>query len=327
MKTRIAFVIPYFGSIPDYFDLWAMSAGKNSQFDFLIFSDLEFDVQQYDNIKIIHMTFDEVKKMVQSKFEMKVILHKPYKLCDYKVAYGYIFEEYLKGYDYWGFCDVDLIFGDISSFLSEELINEYDKLFFHGHFSLQRNNEKMNTLFMKKYENVWDYKYAFRTKHSCHFDENGTLAYANEYDDVKMFFKWCFYDVNCRKYQMINPNDGTEACCIWEKGKLIYVCNYGKCKQEVMYVHLQKRKMKRNFNGVVDKMAIIRDEFIELTDESEKEILMRPLYEEKEEAFNQSIQKRLKKNRRNAFFDGGIKSFIYRKVKKIRIEKNMSLFK
>ena len=44
---------------------------------------------------------------------MQVTLDRPYKLCDFKPAYGFIFGEYLKEYDYWGHCDIDIVWGDL----------------------------------------------------------------------------------------------------------------------------------------------------------------------------------------------------------------------
>ena len=40
MKNRIAFVIPYFGKLPDYFHLWLVSAKYNKDYDFFLFSDV-----------------------------------------------------------------------------------------------------------------------------------------------------------------------------------------------------------------------------------------------------------------------------------------------
>ena len=36
---KIAFVIPYFGKFPNYFELWEHSAAYNKDIDFLIFTD------------------------------------------------------------------------------------------------------------------------------------------------------------------------------------------------------------------------------------------------------------------------------------------------
>ena len=60
---------------------------------------------------------EAIKQQVQKMFDFPIYLDHPYKLCDYKPAYGYIFPEYTKGYDYWGHCDMtDCIFGNLRKF-------------------------------------------------------------------------------------------------------------------------------------------------------------------------------------------------------------------
>ena len=38
-RKKVAIIIPYFGSFPNYFDYWLKSALANKDFDFLIFTD------------------------------------------------------------------------------------------------------------------------------------------------------------------------------------------------------------------------------------------------------------------------------------------------
>ena len=52
------------------------------------------------NVKVIKSTFEDIRNIIQSKFDFKIILDQPYKLCDYKPSYGYVFEEYIKEYDF-----------------------------------------------------------------------------------------------------------------------------------------------------------------------------------------------------------------------------------
>ncbi|WP_367998934.1 DUF6625 family protein [Streptococcus sp. HSISS3] len=77
-------------------------------------------------------------------------LKTPYKLCDYKVAYGFIFEEELKGYDYWGFCDTDVLLGDIYQFLEEHSFfeNDYSRYGLLGHLQIFKNSQEVNHIFM-----------------------------------------------------------------------------------------------------------------------------------------------------------------------------------
>ena len=70
------------------------------------------------------------KIYIQAKYDFSINLPSPYKLCDFKPAYGEIFNEFISSFDYWGYCDVDLIWGNIRKFLSNDLLDkEYDKIF------------------------------------------------------------------------------------------------------------------------------------------------------------------------------------------------------
>lgn len=129
MKNKVAFVIPYFGRIPAYFDLWLKSAEKNSDFDFLIYSDLPFNIESKSNVKLINSSFMELKNKIEKLLNRKVCLKSPYKLCDYKPMYGLIFEKDLENYDFWGFMDIDLILGCLNTYITDELLNSYDKLY------------------------------------------------------------------------------------------------------------------------------------------------------------------------------------------------------
>ena len=62
-------------------------------------------------------------------FDFAITLHTPYKLCDYKPAYGEIFAPELSGYDFWGYGDMDLVFGDLRAYFTEDKLRKYDKFY------------------------------------------------------------------------------------------------------------------------------------------------------------------------------------------------------
>lgn len=77
---------------------------------------------------------------------MKLGSFDPYKLCDFRFAFGDIYRECAEGYDYWGFGDVDVIYGDLREFLQGDLL-ERDPIIFNashvsGHFALVKNTEE-----------------------------------------------------------------------------------------------------------------------------------------------------------------------------------------
>ena len=98
--NKIRLIIPYFGKLPKFFPYFLLTAKRNHKIDFLIYTDQkveQFAILNANNIEFVTLPFDELREKVQSKFDFKICLKTPYKLCDYKVAYGLIFEEELKG--------------------------------------------------------------------------------------------------------------------------------------------------------------------------------------------------------------------------------------
>lgn len=258
---RIAMLIPYFGKIPDYFDLWLRTAEYNHNWDFFLYTDLAFPVESGSNVKVKYMTFAQLQSRIRERLGSDCVIGDPYKLCDYKPAYGVLFQEDLVGYDFWGFCDIDVLLGDLDDYVTDELLACNDKLFDLGHFCLMRNSPKMNELYRQEYPCVLPCSYAFRTNYICHFDENGTIAYAPEYDSsLRLYTEYSFFDVPFNSYPMLY--DHTEVYVRWQNGKLELCLPCGQAVRSVMYVHLQKRTMHRT--GPVDSSTIIayRDFFL-----------------------------------------------------------------
>ncbi len=146
MKS-IVYIVPYFGKFPDLFPVWLHSCRNNPSIDWLIFTDDRREFNYPANVHVHYISFGDLREMIQKKLNCPLYLEKAYKLCDYRIAYGDIFSEYLKDYDFWGFCDIDLIWGNIRHFLTDEILNRYNKIGFQGHSTLIRNTEYYNKLY------------------------------------------------------------------------------------------------------------------------------------------------------------------------------------
>ena len=116
MKS-IVVIFPYFGKLPPQYDIWRASAIRNPSVDFMFFTDAE--IAPYKNIIVHKMRFEDFRLIVQKAFDFQIILDRPYKLCEYKPAYGYILKDYIKQYDFWGFGDLDLVYGNIRTFITD----------------------------------------------------------------------------------------------------------------------------------------------------------------------------------------------------------------
>jgi len=234
-KKNIAIIILYFGELPWYFDYFIHTCRYNPSVDFfLITDDSAYDDKVPKNINIIHKSFIETKKIIGKKLKLKVDFESAYKLCDFKPAYGYIFSDIVQGYDFWGHADIDIIFGDIRSFITTKLLNKFDTIslrndFITGYFQLFKNTKKVNTLFMQSK----DYKKVFTSsKHYCFDETNFTFKEFNQeihYSVIKSEIESMTHVImRLHEQKYIHAHfdffviEGAPGKLKWDKGKLIY---------------------------------------------------------------------------------------------------------
>ena len=63
-----------------------------------------------------------------------------------------MFSEYLTGYDFWGHCDIDLLWGNIRRFVTDEKLKKYKKLYTAGACVLYKNDPVQMKLSGKYYD-------------------------------------------------------------------------------------------------------------------------------------------------------------------------------
>lgn len=315
LRNKVVLIIPYFGKKPDFFNLWLKSAEANPDYTFFIYTDLDLPISEKSNVKIKRITFKQLKEKICTLFGSKISLKTPYKLCDYRPAYGLIFKDDIVEFDFWGFCDVDLVFGNLNHFITDDILDKYEKIFYHGHFSLFRNNEKMNKLFLNSYNGVCDFKTASSTNYCCHFDESGTVAYAGQNKIVNMYFDWLFYDIPYNRYSFITLGSTEENVLYWDQGTLFRINKQKDCS-EIMYAHLQKRLMDGwdNFSDRVCRFGVFRTEFFECKNlETVYGRLNSTIDLNKQTAF----YKRVKRIRRNMIITNLLSGAINYRIKKL----------
>lgn len=255
MVKSIIFIIPYYGKFPPYFQLWLDSCKYNPTIHWLIFTDIEESYNYPINVSVKKISFKELKKYIQTKYDFTINLESPYKLCDYKPAYGEIFQEYISKYDYWGYCDIDLIWGNIKNFITDELLEKsFDKICNYGHCTLYKNTKENNQVYKTNLSGIPNYQQVFSSPYNFCFDENHGIMLIYEQLNKNICNSIFCYDVKVRRYKFrpawsmyptysfLQKKNG-----LFHKTKnnlyFIYLDN-GKVKyEEFMYVHLQKRKM------------------------------------------------------------------------------------
>lgn len=151
--SRIRLLIPYFGRWPFWIPFFLRTCKRNADIDWLFFSDCGVPDDLPDNVRIVPISFADYCQLVSERLGISFKPNNPYKLCDIKPALGHIHADHLDGFDFWGFSDIDLIYGDLRGYFSEDRLARYDLLSTHarrvsGHLCLLRNNERMRQAFM-----------------------------------------------------------------------------------------------------------------------------------------------------------------------------------
>lgn len=228
---RICIIIIYWGNFPSWIDYFIKSCISNNSVKYLIFSDNSHFKYKADNISFFRLTATDFNKLASSKLGYNINISHPYKLCDFKPAYGLIFEDYLHDIDFWGYSDIDIIFGNIDSFFNDRILSSFDILstykgFLSGPFCIFRNNEYNKYLF----SHVPEHKSILTSNNHAGFDEHiirnsnvgmnlkkilwlfpyfyNSLGNIKSINELKYQFQW-FY--KRKTIKNIEPYDMTEA--------------------------------------------------------------------------------------------------------------------
>lgn len=127
-------ITPYFGDFPEWMDKFEAPQG----YAWLLDTNLE-------------------KFKVRVKEKLGIDYPGEYgnpKVWDYRCALGLLYEEEIKGFEYWGHMDFDVVFGDVDKFFPDEEISKLDvwsnhHSYVNGFFSLYRNCPEVNELFTR----------------------------------------------------------------------------------------------------------------------------------------------------------------------------------
>lgn len=255
----------YFGQWPNYFQFWLKSCSYNTAIDFFLVSDIS--VEGYEvpvNVHIVKKSFAEVQDLVKSKFpEITVSVDRPYKLCDYKTAYGSIFSDLFAGYAYWGFFDIDTIWGNILEFIPENRDCHLVKILPCGHLSFVRNIAPYNKIFQLvntvsgtpcrnnmqgKCVSTW--QQCFSSPDSHYYDEEGGLEpYLSQHPNIPTFSSVIFDNIlppwRFDHFLSINfPEKSHFLVYSYSEGMLCrhFLQGLSVQTEEIGYLHVSKRR-------------------------------------------------------------------------------------
>ena len=256
---KICIINCYFGPLPASFGYWIESCKKNPTIDFLLFTDQNYQ-SNLKNIKIIYTTLDEIYSKISKEFKLKLSYNKPHKLCDFKPFYGLIFSDYLENYDYWGHCDLDMIFGDLRGFLTPDLLKENEKIYSLGHLSIYLNTEEVNRRPFLENDKL-KLKDVIDNEKTLGYDELDGISNIYKLYKFSIYEKIDFADIS-HKYKRFklstaygNVKNYKQQIFCWEDGKVFryYIDKDNLIKRdEFSYIHFQKRSFSNSNHNIVN---------------------------------------------------------------------------
>jgi len=233
------------GQPPWYTKYFLLTCGHNPDVDFYLICDKPNRFELPINVKIVYKTLSEISAIAEKKLALKVNLKYPYKLCDFKPAYGLIFEDLIDGYGFWGYGDLDVIFGNIRAFITDDLLENHDIIsvrhdFLTGYFQLFKNSEFTKNLF----KHSKDYKKVFTSdRHYCFDETNFThqeftigipiSSIRCEIDSMMHVVKRLEEEGRIKAFFDFFVIEGLSGNLRWNNGNLYY-----KNKYEIMLYHL-----------------------------------------------------------------------------------------
>lgn len=293
----ILLIIPYFGKLPNYFKIFLKTVEFNKSVNFLIYTDDKTKYNYPENVEVIYTTFADFKKIVQKNFDFEISLSTPYKLCDYKPAYGDILKDKIRNFDYWGHCDIDLVFGNIRKFISDDILRKYRKICYLGHLTLYKNDDDTNSIY--KSDDI--YKRVYTTDDVLAFDEsfekdsvnnifiNKNIPIYNEmiFADISpLYYDFRLYRYEEYNFQLEKKNN---QIFIWDNGTLTGVINDR--YEEFCYVHFQKRRLEIRDN-LGSKFKIVPNKITTIDDTYNKhKIFYKPFFQLKFKAFKNKFRR------------------------------------
>lgn len=150
---KVLILIDYFGEWPGWFPVFLESCAANPTIDWCIHTDCEEPDHPPANVRFIRTSFEDFCARAGERLGVNFAPRSPYNLCNLRPMSGVIHQELIANYDYFGWGDIDVIYGDIRSIYTDEVfsknvISSHDSIC-SGHLTLVKNEAWLREAYLQ----------------------------------------------------------------------------------------------------------------------------------------------------------------------------------
>jgi hypothetical protein len=190
MARSIVILIAHFGRWPPWINFFAESCRFNRNVDWVLFSDCGPIENASPNLRVVDVSFDDYKRKVSHALDIRFDPEEPYKLCDIRPAFGVVHRDIIDGYDFFGFGDLDVIYGRLREFYNEQLLSLFSAISSHpervsGHLFLLRNEPAL----VEAFQLVQDWQTILSDPDHHSFDEDHFTRVLKENNGERCWFR------------------------------------------------------------------------------------------------------------------------------------------
>jgi hypothetical protein len=201
MKS-IVIIIDYFNTNwPVWIDAFLLSCEYNQTINWIIHTNCPFKKHNIMNVTIKYLTWEDYCLYASNKLNINFQPQSPYKICDLKPAFGYLWYDEIQLFDFWGYGDIDIIYGSLRDFLTVGILKKNvistHEWCFSGHLCILKNKRWLITVFMK----VANWKQILSNPTCMRFDEDYLISYFVKPNwQTKKELRWIVF-----LYDRLNP--------------------------------------------------------------------------------------------------------------------------
>jgi hypothetical protein len=148
---KILLIADYFGPAPSWLSLFFASCGANPSIDWLLNTDCPRPEHLPSNVTFRSMSFDDYCARVSKRLDIAYRPQAMQNIANLRPAYGVLYEREIDGYDHFGWCDWDIVWGNIRQFLSEDLLKHgvvtTSGSICAGHLTILKSERKYQEMF------------------------------------------------------------------------------------------------------------------------------------------------------------------------------------